>query len=339
MRSSTSSSDVSKATEQYWRRCWVLTVGIVIGVLLLWEASLRQAGINPDFADNRSLWLSSRQALARPDKSAIAILGASRAQRAIDVDELSNVLQRPVVQLSVEGTSGLPVLENLAADPRFSGSVIISIAPAFSFNRKLSKLDEGDQAAWVKAYVSQSRSRRMEQELRLDVQERLAFRAPDAALPRIASSLLHDGEIPGPDYKQTRRNRFVSIDQSRFEREVNQDAIVALYTKNSEPYEEKGFAEIVQYFSAVVNALNNKGSRVYVVRLPSEGKVLAFERQHFPQEKFWNVMKNNIDARFIHFEDYPELDGYLSVDGSHIDAAKANAFTKKFAEVLQRNQL
>lgn len=328
-----------RKSENHWRKCWLLTIGIVFAVLFVWEASLRQSGLVPDFADNRALWLSSRQQLARPDDSVIAILGASRAQRAIDVDEFSKSLQRPVVQLSVEGTSGLPVLENLAADPRFSGTVIISIAPAFSFNRKLSKLDEGDQAAWVKAYVSQSRSRRMEQELRLDVQERLAFRAPDAAVPRIASSLLNNGEIPGPDYKQTRRNRFVSIDQSKFEREVNQDAIVALYTQNSEPYEEKGFAEIVQYFSAVVNALNNKGSRVYIVRLPSEGKVLAFERQHFPQEKFWNVMKQNINARFIHFEDYPELNGYLSVDGSHIDASRANAFTKQFAEVLQRNQL
>lgn len=335
MRSSTSNSERSHT----WRKCWLLCAGIVVAVLLVWEFSLRQSGLTPDFADNRSLWLSARQQLARPDDSAIAILGASRAQRAIDVDELSAALQRPVVQLSVEGTSGLPVLENLAVDPRFSGTVVISIAPAFSFNRKLSKLDEGNQAAWVKSYVSQSRSRRMEQELRLDVQERLTFRAPDAAMPRIATALLRDGKFPGPDYKQTRRNRFVSIDQSKFEREVNQEAIVSLYMKNSEPYEEKGFAEIVQYFAAVVDLLNKKGCRVFVVRLPSEGKVLEFERQHFPQEKFWNIMKQKINAKFIHFEEYPQLGGFLSVDGSHIDAASANAFTKQFAQVLRQNQI
>ena len=61
-------------------------------------------------------------------------------QRGVDVDELANSLQRPIIQLAVEGTSGLPVLENLAADPRFRGTVVVSIAPAFSFNRKLSKL-------------------------------------------------------------------------------------------------------------------------------------------------------------------------------------------------------
>ena len=50
-------------------------------------------------------------------------------------------------------------------------------------------------------------------------------------------------------------------------------------------------------------------------------------------------MKRNINARFVHFQDYPQLDGYLSVDGSHIDAAKATEFTAQLAEVLTENQL
>ncbi len=33
---------------------------------------------------------------------------------------------------SVEGTSALALLENLAVDPRFRGTVIYSVAPAFT---------------------------------------------------------------------------------------------------------------------------------------------------------------------------------------------------------------
>jgi hypothetical protein len=322
-----------------WLKTWLLATGLALAALAAWEVTLRQAGIEAEFADNRPLWLSARHKLAEMDPSAVAILGASRVQRGVDVDELSDQLQRPVIQLAVEGTSGLPVLENLAADPRFRGTVIVSIAPAFSFNRKLSKLDEGNQADWARAYVGQSRSRRMEQELRLFVQGKLAFRSADASVTRVAESVFNDGALPQTDYKKTRRNRSVSIDQSKFERPVNQDAIVALYSQNSEPYETRGFAELLQYFSAVVDVLNNKGSRVYIVRLPSEGKVLDFENQHFPQERFWNEMKRNINARFVHYQDYPQLDGYLSVDGSHIDAAKATEFTALLAQVLIENQL
>lgn len=336
MHSSTSNSD---ADSRKWLRVCLVAGAIVVVILGAWEAALRQAGLGPDFIDNRALWLSSRHQLATPDPAAIALLGASRVQRGVDVDVLADSLQRPVVQLAVEGTSGLPVLENLAADPRFRGTVIVSIAPAFSFNRKLSKLDEGNQADWVRAYVGQPRSRRMEQELRLFAQGRLALRSADASIPRIAAAVVENGKFPKPDYKKTGRNRSVSIDQSVFEQEVNQDAIVALYQRNSEAYEAKGFAELMAYYSAVVDALNNKGCRVYILQLPSAGKVLEFEKEHFPPDRFWNEMKQNINAKFIHFADYPQLNGYLSIDGSHIAADKAAEFTRQLALVLRENQI
>ena len=336
MRSSTSNSE---AREAKWTKAWLLAAVIVILVLAPWEAALRQASLKPEHADNRALWLSARHRLSQPDATVIAILGASRVQRAIDVDVMTERTNRPVVQLAIEGSSGLPVLENLAADPRFHGTVIFSIAPAFSFNRRLSKLDEGNQADWMMAYLLQSRSRRIEQELRLSLQELFAFRSADAAVSRTIPAILETGRLPGPNYKKIYRNRFVSIDQSQFTGQVSQAGIVEMYRKNSEAYEPQGFIELLHYFSALVDQLEAKGSRVYVLRLPSEGAVLDFERQLFPQDKFWNQMQRYVDAQFIHFADYPELNGYLSVDGSHIAAEKAHDFTEQLVSVLNANGL
>lgn len=335
MRSSISNSDAGAN----WRRVWILVVltsAIIVGA---WEAALRSSGLTAEYSDNRSLWLSSRHALTKADPSVIALLGASRIQRAIEIETLEESTGRPVVQLAVEGSSGLPVLENLAVDPRFRGTVILSIAPAFSFNRKLSKLDDGDQAKWVRAFVDQSQTRRMEQELRLLFQGLFVFRSSDASFSRVAESLLRQGGFPEADYKTTFRNRFVSIEPGKFAGEQSQEAIVELYTENSEAYEEKGFDELLHYFSAVVNIHKQKGSRVIILRLPSEGEVLDFERRHFPKDKFWSEMKNRIDATFVHFDDYPQLSGYLSNDGSHIDSSKAAAFTEQLALVLKENGL
>lgn len=336
MRSFTSNSEDSR---RKWRKAWLLAACLVALVVVAWEGALRQAGLEPEYADNRALWLSARHGLSQPDESVVAVLGASRVQRAIDVDVLSRQLNRPIVQLAIEGSSGLPVLENLAADPRFRGTVIFSVAPAFSFNRRLSKLEEGLQAEWMSAYRSQSRSRRMEQELRLLVQGLFAFRSADASASRTIPVLIDTGQLPGPDYKTTRRNRFVSIDQSKFEGETSQGAIVALYRSNTEAYEQKGFAELLQYFGTVVDILKNKGSRVYILRLPSEGAVLDYERQEFPQDRFWTLMQSHVDAEYIHFEDYPELDGYLSPDGSHIAADKAGDFTRQLASIFSARGL
>lgn len=335
MHLSTSNSDAG----MHWQRIWLMVAVLTIATIGVWELVLRSAGLKPEFTDNQSLWLSARHELSRPDATVVALLGASRIQRAIDVDTLSRTLHRPIVQLAVEGSSGLPVLENLAADPRFRGTAIVSIAPAFSFNRKLSKLDDGDQAGWTRAYVDQSRTRRMEQELRLFFQGLFAFRSTDASFASAVEAIAQNRTLPVADYKTTRRNRFVSIDQDKFATERTQDGIVALYTKNSEPYEKKGFDELLRYFSAVVDVHNNKGSRVIILRLPSAGKVLAFEQEHFPKDRFWNQMTKNIDATFIHFEDYPQLIGYLGKDGSHIDSDKASAFTEQLASVLEENGL
>jgi len=314
VRSSTSNSDTHGS---HWLKTWLLAASLVIVVVAVWEGTLRTAGFAPEYADNRALWLSARHRLSQPDPSVIAILGASRVQRAIDVDVLSEQLGRPVVQLAVEGSSGLPVLENLAADPRFRGTVIISIAPAFSFNRRLSKLDAGNQAAWVRDYMQQSRSRRMEQEMRLGVQGLFAFRSADAAVSRTIPAFLASG--------------------NRYEVEVNQDTVVSLYRRNTEAYEPQGFSDVLQYFGTLVQMLNARGCRVFVLRLPSEGAVLDYERQIFPQDRFWNPMQRYINARFIHFDDYPGLIGYMSADGSHVESALAGDFTRQLALVLDAN--
>ena len=334
MRSSTSNSD---AGGRHWLKTWLLAASLAILVVAVWEGALRTAGFTPEFADNIALWLSARHRLSQPDPSVIAVLGASRVQRAIDVEVLSAQLGRPVVQLAVEGSSGLPVLENLAADPRFRGTVIISIAPPFSFNRRLSKLDAGNQAAWVRDYLLQSRSRRMEQEMRLAVQGLFAFRSANAAVSRTIPAFLDSGSFPGPDFKSTDRNRRTHIFPDRYEQVVNQDTTVKLYRENTEAYEPRGFGELLQYFSTLVQILNAKGSRVFVVRLPSEGAVLDFERQLFPKDRFWNAMQRSMNARFMHFDDYPALAGYMSEDGSHVETAMAAEFTSQLAVVLAAN--
>ncbi len=332
MRSSTSNSDAARVK---LRKSWLLALGLVVVATGAWELVLRDAGFDPEYADNRALWLSARHQLSQMDQSAIALVGASRMQRAIDVDTLSQELERPVVQLAVEGTSAIPMLENLAADPRFRGAVIYSVAPAFSFSRRLSKLDAGKQADWATNYVDQSRSRRMEQELRLFVQGLFAFRSADAAIGKVASEFQKSGRLAGFDKKTTQRSRQVSMHL----KDSDPISLAAFYRKNSAPYEQKGFGELLYYVSTLVDILQAKGCPVFIVRLPTGDAVLELEKELFSKEKFWDLMQQNVAAQFIHFEDYPELAGFVSADGSHVAVDSADEFTRNLASVLRANGL
>ncbi len=54
---------------------------------------------------------------------------------------------------------------------------------------------------------------------------------------------------------------------------------------------------------------------------------------------FWDIMEQRLDATFIHADDYPEMAGFMSQDGSHIDSQHIVEFTNVLAGVLQMNGL
>ena len=336
MTSSTLSSDPA---EPRWAYVWALTALLVLVVAGAWELLVRQADLGPDYVDSEVLWADTRHRLNSGPTNSIVLLGASRAQRAIDVDTMSEHFIRPVYQLSIEGSSYLPVLENLAVDPRVRGTIVVSIAPVFTFNRLISQVDKGLQAKYLEYYNNQSYARRLEQKLTLALQGRLAFRSPGAKLSEAIPALIETGEMPARDYKTIFRNRVVHIDPELMEVPPTDEGIVALYLQNVEPYPRDEFAPVVNYIATVTSMLRQKGVQVIFVRLPSAGAVRALEADLFPRDRFWGVPEQNVDASFVHFEDYPELAGFVSRDGSHIDSTRIVEFTRRLNAVLGQNGL
>ncbi len=148
--------------------------------------------------------------------------------------------------------------------------------------------------------------------------------------------MLFRGKLPETDFKKTFADRSVSIDYAQFGRTPNPQTIVDLYLENTEAYEAEEFADLINYVSAIVTILKAKNCRVIFLRLPSGDIVRDLERRMFPNERFWGYMQENIDAEFIHFEDFPQLSGYLSVDRSHIASENSAAFTKVLADVIRQ---
>ncbi len=335
MTSSTSNSDSTLR----WLGIWTLALLVTLATVGLWELQIRSAGLGPDYIDNRALWVNARHGLNAQGETAIVLLGASRLQRAVDVDTLSRSFERPVVQLAVEGTSALALLENLAVDPRFRSTVIYSIAPAFSFNSALPRIETGKQAEWLQFYMEQSYSRRLEQRLRLYLQGLFAFRSPDAALTRVIPALFATGSLPAQDFKKTLANREALFDYTKMAVEHDEVGIAQFYLENTVPFADRELQLITNYFADLVSALRRKGCDVYLLRLPSTKEVWALESAFFPRARFWDVMEQRIDATFIHFEDYPKLTGYMSQDGSHIESTRVTEFTLELSRVLRANDL
>lgn len=65
----------------------------------------------------------------------IVVAGSSRARAAIDVPTLARALGRPVFQLAQDGVPCGPMLDALARDARFAGTVLCALEPAGLFVR------------------------------------------------------------------------------------------------------------------------------------------------------------------------------------------------------------
>ena len=335
----TSSTSNSEPTEPKWGRVWALTLLVVATSIGAWELIVRDADLGPRYVDNKVLWADTRYRLNEEGDDAIVLIGASRMLRGVNVETMKSAVDRPVYQLSVEGTSYLPLLQNLGADPRIRGSVVVSIAPAFTFNRLLNQGDMGIQSIYLDYYDSQSYARRLEQRLRMWVQGMFAFRSPDSKLAVVIPELLTTGSLPAPNWQRMFRDRSVHMDYAASPIKQTDTGIAASYLENNLPYTDEEFRQVVGYIATIVRQLTAKGVDVYFVRLPSAGAVYQVEGAYFPRERYWNVLENSVDATFIHFEEYPELKGYLSEDGSHIDSKDSAAFTEALSDVLQRNDL
>ncbi len=328
-------SSTSNSESPPWRYVWALAVVVTLAVVGGWEMLLRSADLGPEYQDNRALWADNRHELNGLGADAVAILGASRAQRAIDVETLSERLGRPVVQLSVEGTSALALLENLAVDPRFRGTILYSIAPPFTFNRLQPRVDNGRQREWLDHYLGQQRSEAMEQSLRLWFQGRFAFLSGDARLTRVIPSLIAEGGFPERDQKTTFADRVVLMDYAKMPVEADEIGMMQLYLEHSAPYERDEWIATLNYFHMLIEQLRAKGSNVVFLRLPSGEQVSVLEGVMYPRDRYWAGMEGTLNAGFVHSDDYPAMQGFVSVDGSHIESARIVEFTEVLAAILR----
>lgn len=330
----TSSTSNSKPIEPRWGLIWSVTIVLVLLITGTWEYLARAAGLGPALVDNKTLWADTRHRLNKHGSDAIVLLGGSRMHRAVDVRTMSSHFERPVFQLAVEGSSYLPVLEDLAVDPRISGTIIISITPALTFNRELTQLDNGRQASYVEYQRSQSFTHRLEQSLTLFLQRHLAIRSPLAQPVKVVAEWQDSGAWPVPHYQTIFRDRVVHIDLDRNPADQDDDILAVVYDQHAAPYSTAEFAPFVDYTATLVDMLNRKGAEVIFVRLPSAGAIRTLERRLFPQQDFWDVLASNVKATFVHFDEHPQLDGFVSRDGSHTDSSKIVEFTTRLSNVL-----
>jgi hypothetical protein len=337
---------VRPVPEQPWGL--LLAGAALIFVLLLtgWEAYWRSYGVTPSIANDNGLWAIQRRRIDAGEGDATVIVASSRPLFDIQLPIWERLDGRRPIQLAFEGTSPLTFVEELAADARFTGRLIIGVDPQIFFR------GPGGLHAGALAYTrKESPSQRIGQWLSMHlIEPHLAFDDPDFALQTVLARQPwphRPGQVWLPqvrrlsEHEADRNSHMWSkvADDPQY-RELARSIWHARFAPALDPPPEtlrKTVQEQIDRTAKALAQLRARGVKVLFLRSPSDGEYLTYENRLYPRAQTWDLLLKASGAPGLHFQDYPELQGYYLPEWSHMTRAEAERYTAALYGIIQRD--
>ncbi|HYP07684.1 MAG TPA: hypothetical protein VER03_15735 [Bryobacteraceae bacterium] len=301
--------------------------GLLAFVLLTTEIFWRLAGWGPAINDIE-LWMATR-ARVNNDSNAVVLLGSSRVLCGLHPDVLNReLLGYRTYSLAVSGADPMPVLEDLARDTKFRGTVVCENVEAQGFER----------------YPFRQLPRPLEfaQSPLPDAFKKLFYFASAQLTSRRNSAwgLMSTLGQAGQTADTTTASRFVPLRYTAgdavLQRRRNRVRLLERYQtwKRQAPYstDESVLAQVPKW----VAQIRARGGNVVFVRMPTGGDVQRLSASLYGEyaKQFATQFKPYVDC-----DNEPALKGFASTDESHLDADAALEFSVAFARTLRERNL
>ena len=333
---------------QPWGRILLGALALFLLLMTAWEWHWRAYGAAPGYRNSDGAWADQRRRLNTGEGGKTVLIGSSRMLFDVQLPEWERATGERPIQLALEGTSPLPVLEDLAADPDFTGRLVVDTTPTSLFLGQ-----SGRRASVVPYYHEQSPSQRSGHWLSQRFLEPwFAFYDPDFALPLVVRRQAWPDRPGLPRRILVRKLSVQEIDRNTYLwHKVSDDPEYHALTRriwqvqlglplqpmiDTEAKRRKLREETIGRMAGAVAKLRARGVRVVFVRPPSSGPWQAQEQQLTPRNDSWEALLQRAGVSGVHFEDYPQLQGYVLPEWSHLDATDAKRFTTALAPLIER---
>jgi hypothetical protein len=319
----------------------VLVFAVALGA---WEGYWRADGSAAVTQNSDGLWARERRRIDNGEGNKLVLVGASRMLFNVQLHVWERLSGDRPIQLAMEGTSPMPMLEDLAEDPDFRGRLLVGVAPDVFFSGFLYR------GGVLDYYRKETPSQRAGQLISMHLVEPwFAYLDPDFALVTVMKRQGWPARPGVPTHVDVRKLAETGPDRNtHMWRKVETDAGYAslaqsIWAQHFEPPPDFRPEELpgiidaqITRAVAAVEKLRARGVEVVFVRPPSNGRYLEFENRAFPREKTWDVLLERTGAPGIHFEDYPDQQGLELPEWSHLSAADAERYTEALYRSVER---
>ena len=326
----------------------ILAGAFVLCAMLVggWELYWRAFGVTPGYRNSDAQWVMQRRRIDAGEGGRTVLIGASRTLFDTSLPVWERITGQRPIQLCLEGTSPIPILQNLADDANFTGRLVIDVSPDIIFTGFRYR-------ASVLPYLrNQTPSQRVGEWLSMAfIEPYVAFYDPDFALATVVRRQnwpLRPGMGPHTmvrklavhDYDRNTRMWDKVVDDPEYRalaRSIWAEDFGEPPPKMDTPENaQKVIDGEIDKAVAAIDTLRARGVRVLFVRPPSDGEYYAYEQKYLPRAKTWDLLLERTHAPGIHFEDHPELQGYVLPEWSHMSPPEAERYTAAIVPLFER---
>ena len=323
--------------DQPWGKLALVVAGVLLAGTAALEWNARRIGLHAGDLDNSQTdWANER---ARSAGAAVAIVGDSRILFDTDLDRFEALTGERPIQLAIHGTSALTLLQDVAANPKFTGLLIVGMADTMFFQ------PFDGYGKYIKQRAQfESPAKRASAVLDNALQRRVAYLDSSHRLSVVAARLdpgLRRG-VEGPyddvwKLSQVGEHRQTSMwPRIQFDRRLRTHARYAWKGFKEEfPFTPKLIAGGLAKAEKAVAAIRARGGEVVFVRPPSDIHLRVNEEAQVPKAKGWDALLRDTHSVGVHNDDLPPSVRHLIMpEWSHLNRACATVFTDAYVRRL-----
>jgi hypothetical protein len=327
-----------------WRKIIVALALLVTGFFFIWNAVWMSYGYRIQPRDDAALWIYQRQRVSSAGKDAIVLTGSSRIRAGIDLNEIRRITGKAPFQLAVGSGSPMPVLENLAADESFNGTVIAEVTEYLLYpdlrdsttDRWLAEYERDKQNPdYLFPLKNRAKSLIIHPEIGNTVPEMLenvyTGKFFDADFLRKVSF----GAPPKNNFERSWQGYHDHLSPAQIEQRRQISTVTIREAVEKAPPDPAKFAELVRRIKSYVERIKSRGGKVVFVSFPMGEEVRELNERFFPKNEFWDVIAEESFADTVYYPDYPQLASIETMDGTHLSGGNATRFTDELLKIIE----
>ena len=317
-----------------WVRMGAVVFVLVAMLLGAWEWHARSSlGLRAgDLDDSPQSWAEQRRIAST---APVVIVGDSRILFDTDLDRFEQLTGIRPVQVSIVGTNGRTLLEEMANESRFNGLLIVGLADLSYFR----PAGIGVGAPYLHGRDKNALPSQLSG-LAIDrwLQRRLAFLDSEYRLSRQVKQLdrgIRDGaKSPYEDVWKLSETfdgrQYFMWDQIERDPYLRSHARHAWDLFKGPPLPAPIAAAVVKRSAEAVRRIRARGGEVIFVRPPSAPELRSVEDGRLPRANGWDRLVAGTKTKGIHADDLPQAQRLILPEWSHLNRACARVFTDAY---------